>query len=240
MNWRLRDTGGDGPVLLLLPGGLGNADIFYKQMLDFAPTIRSIAIDYPDTDCENMADGLNLLLDALRLDRACMLGSSLAGYWLQIFGARYAERIDTLILANSFCNSTELRQHPLFSIPTLNAIDGERLKQEWLDRLEARKPDELRDLQRTLLQDGQSGALLRQRLLAAATAAPAPLIPRGMFPLFLLECEDDPILSTSIRNEIAGHYPDAMRLTLPTGGHYPCITQTKAYNHFVRCAVPHC
>lgn len=236
--WRVRDTGGTGPALLLMPGGLGNADIFYRQLTGLAPGIRCIAVDYPDASCDALADGLILLLDALAIDRGVLLGSSLAGYWLQIFGARHPDRIDALILANSFRTSTALREHPLFSIPTLSAIDGEELKQQWLARLEGREPDELRDVQISLLRHGQTGASLRHRLLSAATAPPVPRIPRGLFPLFLLDCEDDPILTASIRTELASFYPEAERLTLPIGGHYPYIAQADTYNRFLRCAVP--
>ena len=51
------------------------------------------------------------------------------------------------------------------------------LKVEWLARLEAREPDHLRDVQIELLRYGQTGESLRGRLLAAATAPLAPLMP---------------------------------------------------------------
>ena len=67
---------------------------------------------------------------------------------------------------------------------------------EWLARLEARKPDELRDVQVAILRKGQAGESLRRRLLAAATTpSPLPMI-CGRFPVFMIDCEDDPILST--------------------------------------------
>lgn len=237
-DWRIRDTGGALAPLLLMPGGLGNADIFYHQMLELAPEIRCITVDYPDADHAATADGLAALLDALQLERASVLGSSLAGYWLQYFGVRHAERVDVMILANSFCGAHELRQHPLFAVPMLRGINGDALKAEWLVRLGEREPDELRDVQIALLQEGQEGELLRRRLLAAATASSAPLIERGQFPLYILDCMDDPLLPARTRDALAQRYPDAICLSLPQGGHYPAITQYEAYNRFLRSAVP--
>lgn len=238
-DWRIRDSGGDGPVLVLLPGGLGNADIFYHQMLGLSPGLRCIAADYPGGDGAAMADGLAGLLDHLGLARASLLGSSLGGYWLQHFGARHPSRVAAMILANSFCTSDQLRGHPLFSVPRLSAIEGEALKTEWLAMLEARAPDELRDVQIDLLRHGQNGERLRGRLLAAATAPSAPEMPDGAFPIFLLDCADDPILAPATRDELAARYPDARRLTLPTGGHYPSITQAHRYNRFLHdCTAP--
>ena len=83
-SWRVRDTGGSGVALILLPGSLGNADIFYRQVLGLVPRLRCIAVDYPDASADVLADGLAGLLDGLDLGRACLLGSSLAGYWLTL------------------------------------------------------------------------------------------------------------------------------------------------------------
>ncbi|CAH0357041.1 Putative aminoacrylate hydrolase RutD [Sphingobium sp. CECT 9361] len=239
LTWRIRDSGGNGTPLLLFPGGLGNADIYYNQMLDLTPDIRCICVDYPDTDFDVTADSLAALLDALALDRACMLGSSLAGYCLQVFGARHPERVDAMILANSFYNSTELSAHPLFDRSLLESVSGEELKTDWLNRLEMREADELREVQITILREGQTGELLRRRLLAAATAPEAPIILHGLFPLFIIDCADDPLLPAATRNALAERYPDAPRFTLPSGGHYPSVTQSHVYNRVILKAVPH-
>ena len=231
--WRLRDTGGDGAALVLLPGSLGNADIFYNQILAMAPWLRCISVDYPDAPENTLADDLASLLDELELRRVTLLGSSLAGYWLQGFGARYPARVAAMVLGNTFCDAEDLRQHALFSIPVLSRITGDALKAEWLARLEARAPDELRDVQLMLLREGQTGESLRKRLLAAATALPAPAMPAGEFPIGIIDCADDPILTARTRDAVAASYPAAQRLTLPTGGHYPYVTRARDYTQFI-------
>ena len=80
LEWRIRDTGGGRTVQIFLPGSLGNADIFYLQLLHLASRVRCIAIDYPGAQTAALADGLAALLDTLEIDRANLLGSSLAGY----------------------------------------------------------------------------------------------------------------------------------------------------------------
>jgi maspardin len=177
LEWRLRDTGGGPSVLIMLPGSLGNADIFYLQLLHLASRARCIAIDYPESPTAALADGLAALIDVLNIGRVNLLGCSLAGYWLQTFGSRHPGRIKSLTLANAFRGSGDLRHHPLFSIPKLQAVHCHSLKAEWLARLEAREPDHLRDVQIELLRYGQTGESLRGRLLAAATAPLAPLMP---------------------------------------------------------------
>jgi maspardin len=233
LEWRIRDTGGGETVQIFLPGALGNADIFYLQLLHLAPRVRCIAIDYPGAQTVALADGLDALLDTLEIDRANLLGSSLAGYWLQTFGSRHHGRIKSLILASTFRESQDLRNHPQFSIPKLQAVGGEVLKAETLSQLQAREPDRLRDLQIELLRDGQNGASLRERMLAAATAPPAPLVPPGKFSIGIIDCEDDPILSVRTRADLSSAYPRARHLTLDSGGHYPHVIRAEEFNRFV-------
>ena len=56
LEWRLRDTGGGPSVLIMLPRSLGNADIFYLQLLHLASRARCIAIDYPGAQTAALAD----------------------------------------------------------------------------------------------------------------------------------------------------------------------------------------
>ena len=43
-------------VLIMLPRSLGNADIFYLQLLHLASRARCIAIDYPGAQTAALAD----------------------------------------------------------------------------------------------------------------------------------------------------------------------------------------
>lgn len=62
----LRDTGGGSSVLIMLPGSLGNADIFYLQLLQLASRMRCIAIDYPEAPTAALAGGLAASIDVLK------------------------------------------------------------------------------------------------------------------------------------------------------------------------------
>ena len=63
LEWRLRGTGEGPSVLIMLPGNLGNADIFYFQLLHLASRARCIAIDYPESPTAALADGLAALTE---------------------------------------------------------------------------------------------------------------------------------------------------------------------------------
>ncbi len=72
--WKMIDTGGAGPVLLMLPGTLGNADIFFKQIGTLGGHLRIIALAYAlIDDVDLLAGDINRLLQRLAIPRASIL-----------------------------------------------------------------------------------------------------------------------------------------------------------------------
>lgn len=150
------------------------------------------------------------------------MGSSLAGYWLQFFGARHPDLPARIILASTFRDAGELTGHPLFDVAALSQIDGTILKRKWLSMLHQQSPTVLRELQLRLLEHGQDGELLRLRLMAAASATVAPRMALLPEDIAIITCEDDPLLGTATRNRLLGTYTDARRRArrdnCPVGG----------------------
>ena len=235
--WQVRDTssvsGIDRPALVLLSGSLGNADIFFKQVLSLGTEYRCLAIDYPSISTDALAGGLAALIDRLQLQCTCVLGSSLAGYWLQWFGAAKPSHVACIVLSSAFIDSRTLGTNPLFDCDALTSQDGAQTKVEWMTRLAALDRDELVEIQMHLLARVQSGDSLRARLLHAAMATPAPTIDASL-PVALIDCTDDPLIDQRTRHELALRYPDALRLSLGTGGHYPHVVQSDVFTAFVR------
>ena len=102
LNWRVIQTRGSGkraPVLVMLPGTLGTAEIFWNQIAALGKRVRIVSVTYPEIgDIKRLADGLAALLDRLGVDKASFVGSSLGGFLGQWFAARHPERTRALVL----------------------------------------------------------------------------------------------------------------------------------------------
>lgn len=230
--WRLRDTGGDGLPLVLLPGSLGTADIFVRQMLDPPGGARVMAVDYPaGADPLPLATGLWSLLDALGIGRAHVLGSSFAAFWLQHAAALQPERMGTLFLCCGFVDGRALAGNPLFDLAALHSTDGDAVKAQWTARLAAAPSTPLSDLQRLLLAE-QPGETLRSRLLGAAEAAAAAPVPNTVRTI-LLEGSDDPLIPAAARVALQVRIPHADVQTIKGGGHYPHVIAPEAFQQAV-------
>ena len=108
-DWGVIDSGGTGSTLLLIPGTLGRADIFWQQIGALAPQLRVIAVSYPAAGgIQDWAGDLCALMDARGIDRAAVLGSSLGGYLAQYIAGTRPERVSHLFAANTLNSAADV------------------------------------------------------------------------------------------------------------------------------------
>lgn len=107
-NYRL---GGNGEkTIVLLVGGLGISDMFYKLYFEFAKSFTVLIFDYPIETNRNsvLADGIAELISALGLNKVFFVGQSYGGLLAQVIAKRHPEIVAGLILSNTGCLDTEM------------------------------------------------------------------------------------------------------------------------------------
>ncbi len=117
--WGVIETRGKrgAPVLVMLPGTLGTAEIFWNQIVALEKRIRIVSVTYPPVgNILRLADGLAALFDKLGISKASVVGSSLGGYLGQWFAARHPkwdERPVAAIVLRPGLSATkdELKKH---------------------------------------------------------------------------------------------------------------------------------
>ena len=233
--WGVIDTAGPAgaPVLVILPGTLGTATIFWNQIAALGERIRIISVTYPLLDdVVLLSEGLVHLLDRLGVGRASLLGSSLGGYLAQHFAARHARRVDRLFIANSLCDP---RANPSRRpAEELRRVPAEMHRQAILDSVASwSEPEPVFTELKGLLRDSGTNLLsaeaLKARVLVIAGGGVVPEIPIPGNRIVIIDCEDDPLISPAVRDDVVRRYPGAERVRMPVGGHYPYITRPDAY-----------
>lgn len=127
---RLRDTGGNKPVLILVHGLANSIEIWDRVMPRLARRFRVIAFDLPGFgaasrpdaiyDAAFFADQLLALMDTLGVPRAHLVGSSLGASVIVRLSDRALDRIDRAVLAAP--GGFGRRTHPLMRLPALPVI----------------------------------------------------------------------------------------------------------------------
>jgi pimeloyl-ACP methyl ester carboxylesterase len=101
--WRYR-TGGvlAAPAVLLLPGGTLVPEPFFIVLDALGQRYRVIAPAYPTAHTmAELVTGLNGILDVERIAAVNVVGSSFGGYLAQCFVRAHADRVNSLVLAQT-------------------------------------------------------------------------------------------------------------------------------------------
>jgi len=232
--WGVVEIPGDGPALLLIPGTLGRADIFWLQMQALAGRARILAVSYPTSGgVAEWADDLVSLLDMRGIGRTTLLGSSLGGYLAQYFAAVHPERLDKVIAANTLYDTAPAKQNPPYTsdldvgpIEELRAGFGRGLS-AWGES----HPDQ-RDMVELLL--GEVGGRipepeLRNRLKGIKNAPPLPQVKVSRDAIVTIEASDDPLIPQFMRDEVRGALKPGIAYRFEGGGHFPYAVRADLY-----------
>jgi len=120
VNLQYRDWGGAGPFLLLLTG-MGDAAPIYDDLAPrFTDRYRVVGLtrrghgrsDKPDAgyDMGTLVEDIRQFLDALHIERATLVGHSLAGDELTRFVSLYPARVVALVYLDAALDRTGLRE----------------------------------------------------------------------------------------------------------------------------------
>jgi pimeloyl-ACP methyl ester carboxylesterase len=244
-DWRVIETKGarDAPVLVMLPGTLGTAEIFWNQIAGLGRRARIVSLTYPPLgNIVALADSLADLFDKLGIARASVVGSSLGGYLGQWFAARYPERVETLFIGNSLTDPHTVNpaRRPPAALKRAPAAEHQAIVLGSVETWPEPEPI-FRTLKDILRHSGTKlipGEALKQRVLATATGqeVPPPVLPANR--TVIIECADDPLIPRAAQRAMRKKYPRAKLYRLPRGGHYPYITRAPHYTKILARHLP--
>lgn len=232
--WGMIAAGEAGPALVLIPGTLGRADIFWQQIEALRGRVRILSLSFPSTGgIVEWADDLAELMRRQNMDTATVLGSSLGGYLAQYFAAAHADRTERLIAANTLHSVEAIQQRP----PYNSDLDGgpiEELRAGFGRGLTAwgETHPEQSDLVEMLMAE-QGGRIpepeLRSRLKALkhGPELPPPGIPADR--IVTIEGDDDPLVPPDMRDAVRKRLKPAVAYQFAWGGHFPYVVRPTEY-----------
>ncbi len=238
LNWKLIETRGPkgGPVLMMLPGTLGTAEIFKQPMLRFGARLRVVSVTYPMIhDIHRLADSLAALMDKLGIGRASIVGSSLGGFLAQHFAARHPQRVEQLILGNTLCDPDMTRRIVgRQAMERLLAMPAAAHRAMVLDSVRSWPETEpaVKKLKAVLIDSGTrllSARAIKARVLAVQSAPAVPALAIPAERITVIDCADDPLLPREVQDDVVRRYPGARHVRLAGGGHYPYIVRPEDY-----------
>ncbi len=234
VEWDYWDLGRGPQTILFLHGLAGSGDIWFQQLLSFAPSYRVLAPTYPPLQpLEQLVTGVWRLMDRLQIGRAQVVGSSLGGLVAQHMATHHPERVERAVFSNTFPPGHPdvqrgrwmLQIARLLPEPTVFAI----MKRSLRKRHSAFEPGER--LLRSYLLEQYEGGMTRSQLLARIACVFGDFdLASPEMPHAIIESLDEPLLSRNVRSDLKRLYPRAWVYTFKRGGHFPYLSQPDEYN----------
>lgn len=236
--WGAIRVGASGPALVLIPGTLGRADIFWQQITALSGRARILALSYPGTGTiADWAGDIAAMIEDEGLDGAVVLGSSLGGYLAQYLCAQHPARIGGLVAANTLASVKGIDQRPPYSSDLINTpIDDLRAGfagglQSWL---EATNPYcHLAELLLAEVKGRIPEAELRARLQALKTAPDLAPQTQARAAIFTVECDDDHLISPAMRTAVRDRLRPGRSFRFGAASHFPYVTRPDAYSALI-------
>ncbi len=235
LNWGVIEVKGKKgqPTLVLIPGTLGVADIFWNQIVALKGKARIVAVTVPaSVDIVKLADSLKALFDKLKIDKAHLLGSSLGGFLIQHFAARHPERIEKLYVANTLLDPKAKELKGPLPAEAKKMTPKQHLEKAYSNIAGMPTPDAGFKLLKTVLKDNADrlgGKWLKSRVLVVRDGPAVPKLKLPDSKIIVLDCADDPVVAAPVLEAVRKRYPKAERFHLESGGHFPYVTRPKDY-----------
>lgn len=233
-DWGGIRVGDAGPALVLIPGTLGRADIYFQQMADLQGKARILALSYPDRgSIADWSDDIADMIAAQGLQGAVVSGSSLGGYLAQFLAAKHGDLLGGLVAANTLASVVGIDRALPYSLDLL-AVPIADLRKGFTDGLatwtSADHP--YRELAELLLAE-VAGRIpegeLRARLNALKTA---PVLDRPSLPpeaISIVESGDDHLIRPPMQMQLRESLPHGRLYRFNWGSHFPYLTRPDDY-----------
>ena len=240
---------GEGNCLVLIHGFTDNLNLWYNQAPVFSEHCRLLTYDvrgFGKTEVSGgaysmglFAEDLRVLLEALSIESACVLGYSMGGRIALEFALAYPEMTAGLLLANSGIGETpsqEMQERRQMMVEVLQQADIEVVAELMTEAsfspgLKERNPAAFEKYKSVKMQNDPSEYLAVMQAIVGAIDSPADF---GSLqcPTLILAGDQDGFMSVSLGEEMRDAIPDAEMHVLPTG-HAAMIEETEAYNRIV-------
>ena len=243
---------GAGETTFILLHGFGASVYSWREVMDdFAQRGRVIAYDRPafglterpmpenwDENPYGMKTNVELLrglMDALKIEKAVLVGNSAGGGVAVAFGLEYPQKVDSLILVDPGVGGGRGPQFPAWALPLMWTPQMRHLGQlmmrdyqeslpqtiqrEWFDQTKLTEEIKQEPLKIFKIQNWD-------RAFYELTFAPAypelrPLLPQLSVPVFIVAGAEDRLIRSWYFEAISAEIPNAKLSLIPNCGHVP-------------------
>ncbi|XVF52695.1 hypothetical protein PTKIN_Ptkin05aG0039200 [Pterospermum kingtungense] len=233
--WRYYDFGPKVvPPLICLPGIVGTADVYYKQIMSLSMKgYRVISVDIPCVwNHQEWIQSFEKFLDAIDVHHIHLYGTSLGGFLAQLFAQHRPRRVKSLILSNTFLETRSFAAAMPWA-PVVGWTPSFLLKRYVLTGIrdgphEPFIADSV-DFVVSQVEKLSRDELASRLTLTVDTASVQPLLLSDSF-ITVMDTNDYSAIPQQLKDQLGERYPGARRAYLKTGGDFPFLSRPDEVN----------
>ncbi len=241
VTWNYLATGKGKETILFLHGLGGAYDIWFQQINALKNNYRIIAPTYPAVNSvDEMVSAISQILEKEQVKKVYIVGSSLGGFIAQHFTATYPEKVEKVILGNTF------PPNDIFKKENATKMKVAAFLPEWLLMKMFRKnlienvipASQNSELTKAYLLEQDYGLMSKQQFLARGQCVmdkfEAPNFTKLKIPVMIIESDNDPLINAAMRKKMKDNYPTALIHTFSNKGHFPYLNTPKEYTMYIK------
>lgn len=235
--WDYLISGSGDRTLVFLHGMGGAYDIWWQQIDKLKSQYQIISITLPQVHTlEEATSGILIILNEHNIDKATLIGSSMGGYITQYFLQKYPEKLQAVVLGNTFPpNHIYQEQNGALrkKVPFIPA---------WMVMSAFRKnvsevvvpASEDSPLVEAYLHEQYAGLMSKGQFIGRMDIVLDYYEPKldqvhQSIPKLIIESDNDPLILPELQNGIKTLYPEAEVFTFSGKGHFPYLNDAEQY-----------
>lgn len=240
--WTWVDTGPGETALVVLPGAVGGAALFFVLFEELAPTLRVIGIDVPYVaDARATISQFDSLLREEGVEHAIFLGASFSGLLVQAYARAFPSRTRALILSHTGTldparvAKERANARRAAKIPAAVLRGVLRLVVRMLVRRTSERDFWIRRYDEALAPLTREAMVSRYALAASLDESPAPAAWTG--DVLIIHSDNDRVTKPKDQQQLRETYPAARWHEFAGAGHSSYSRDPGAYAAVVRSFV---
>ena len=229
---------GQGPKSLLFLHGMGGAyDIWFQQIAELQDSFHIISLTLPSVNSlSEAANGILQILQEENIDRVSIIGTSMGGYIAQYFLKEHGERLDKVVLGNTFPpNEVFTKQNggmrklvPLLPAWIVMSTFRNNVSTNVLPSSENSK------LVEAYLSEQYSGLMTKQQFIGRFDIVLEHFEidnneGNNRAPMLIIESDNDPLVNKDLRKRLKDLYAPTEIYTFTEKGHFPYLNRPQEY-----------
>eukprot|EP00732_Lithocolla_globosa_P006379 Lithocolla_globosa_v1_NODE_7375_length_954_cov_37.926585.p1 type:complete len:299 gc:universal NODE_7375_length_954_cov_37.926585:44-940(+) len=225
--------------LICIPTTSGGAECYYKIMMTFGSQgYRVISAEYPNYYThKDWCDGFVKFIDSLNLEKVHLFGASLGGFLAQQFAQMRPERVASMVLCNSFCDTKLYRKNSPFlgfySLAPEFALKRFVLSNFPSGQLESAISDSV-DFMVEQVEGLDKSTLVARLTLNTEESDLQPLALNGKDLVTIIDVLDEVAISQRLREQLYKYYPEARVCLLKSGGNFPYLSRSDEVTMYMK------